>query len=141
MIQSNANEAKEQVQPVVSSTTMQELSKKFADSKIESDIVINRLNEELENKNDSLRDMDQKLRDRDERLQNRQEENDLLKNKIGLLQDKIINKTEEASDNYNKFLQEHHKVDLVKIKLTDFINHHNGIDGQDSLVEMLGDLQ
>ena len=66
---------------------------------------------------------------------------DTLQTQVGTLQTRLIDKTEEASANNTKYLEEKHKVDIVKVKLGNFIDNHDGINDQDQLVEMLGDLQ
>ena len=57
------------------------------------------------------------------------------------LQTRLLAKAEEASDNQMKYMTEKAKVDVVKVKLGNFIDHHDGIDDQDQLVDILGDLQ
>lgn len=70
-----------------------------------------------------------------------------VSNKNMELQEKLLEKTEQITVEINKYNTEHnklvdtkHKVDLVKVKLDGFINNHEGIEDQDQLVEMLGDL-
>lgn len=68
-------------------------------------------------------------------------------NKNMELQEKLLEKTEQVNVEINKYNVEHnklvdtqHKLDTHKLKLTNFIDTHHDIDGQDQLIEMLGDL-
>jgi len=68
-------------------------------------------------------------------------------NKIMELQGKLLDKNEQINTEVNKYNAEHnklvdtqHKLDTHKLKLTNFIDTHQDIEGQDQLVEMLGDL-
>lgn len=68
-------------------------------------------------------------------------------NKNMELNDKLLEKTEKIIIEHDKYINEHnklvdtkHKVDVVKVKLDNFINNHDGIEDQNQLVEMLGDL-
>lgn len=63
-----------------------------------------------------------------------------VSNKNMELQEKLLEKTEQVNIEHNKYVSTKHKVDLVKVKLDGFINDHEGIEDQDQLVEMLGDL-
>ena len=64
-----------------------------------------------------------------------------------VLQEKLLEKTEQVNVEINKYNVEHnklvdtkHKLDTHKLKLTNFIDTHQDIDGQGQLIEMLGDL-
>jgi hypothetical protein len=63
-----------------------------------------------------------------------------VSNKNIELQEKLLEKTEQINVEHDKYVSTKHKVDLVKVKLDGFINNHEGIEDQDQLVEMLGDL-
>ena len=83
---------------------------------------------------------------RDE-LNNVKNDNIEKTNKVMELQGKLLEKTEQITVEIDKYNTEHnklvdtkHKVDLVKVKLDGFINNHEGIEDQDQLVEILGDL-
>ena len=67
--------------------------------------------------------------------------------KIMDLYEKVSATTEESNINNIKFIEEKHRVDEFKYKIdtykthfNHFIEHHKNIDGQDQLVDMLGDL-
>ena len=60
--------------------------------------------------------------------------------KVGALQTRLIDKTEEASANHTKYAEQKHRVDLFKVKFDKFLANHENIDGQDQMVEMLGEL-
>jgi hypothetical protein len=114
--------------------------------------------EELENLLNQSRQENQNLRNTNEEKDTlidgmRDELNDVKNdniektNKVMELQGKLLEKTEQITVEINKYNIEHnklvdtkHKVDLVKVKLDGFINNHEGIEDQDQLVEMLGDL-
>ena len=80
-----------------------------------------------------------------------QEQSNVIENKnntIMELQGKLLDKTEQITAETNKYNIEHnklvdikYKVDVVKVKLDNFINNHQDIEDQGQLVEMLGDLQ
>lgn len=107
--------------------------------------------EELENLLNQSRQENQEQKNvidgmRDE-LNNVKNDNINKTNKVMELQGKLLEKTEQITVEINKYNTEHnkfidtkHKVDLVKVKLDGFINNHEGIEDQDQLVEMLGDL-
>lgn len=107
--------------------------------------------EELENLLNQSRQENQEQKNvidgmRDE-LNNVKNDNIEKTNKVMELQGKLLEKTEQITVEINKYNTEHnkfidtkHKVDLVKVKLDGFINNHEGIEDQDQLVEMLGDL-
>lgn len=105
------------------------------------------LQQQLEDALKQVQDLMEALDDRDQVIDGLRGENGDLRDQLTVkdgtitnLQIRLLDKTDEASDNHVKFLEEHHKVDLVKVKLGHFIDDHQGIDGQEDLVEMLGDL-
>lgn len=89
----------------------------------------------------------QVIEEKIEELNTIRNDNIIKTNKVMELQGKLLEKTEQITIETNKYNTEHnklvdtkHKVDVVKVKLDNFINHHN-VESQDLLVEMLGDLQ
>ena len=95
-----------------------------------------------------IQELQEELNGKDGIINELKEDNGSLKNQltekdatIQNLQGRLLDKTEEAQENHNKFITEKHKVDLAKVKLGNFIDHHEGIDGHEQLVDVLGDLQ
>lgn len=106
----------------------------------EKDNVINGLRDNLDTKDNIIENKNNKI---EEQVINIEVKN----NKIIELQGKLLEKTEQITVETNKYNAEHnklvdtkYKINVVKLKLDNFINNHN-VEDQDKLVEMLGDLQ
>ena len=103
----------------------------------------NQLNQVRE-ENQSLRNVNEektnKIAEQANTIQDKNNKILEVSNKNMELQEKLLEKTEQVNIEHDKYVSTKHKVDLVKVKLDGFINNHEGIEDQDQLVEMLGDL-
>ena len=101
----------------------------------------------IEKKDTLIDGMRDNLAVKDNKIFEQADKIEVQSNKIVELQGKLLDKTEQITVEVNKYNTEHnklidtkHKLDTHKLKLTTFIDTHQEIEGQDQLVEMLGDL-
>ncbi len=94
----------------------------------------------IEEKDTLIDGMRDNLTVKDNKISEQSDKIEVQSNKIIELQGKLLDKTEQITVEHDKYVSTKHKVDLVKVKLDGFVNNHEGIEDQDQLVEMLGDL-
>lgn len=98
-------------------------------------------NLQLEQMLNRIQELEQALVQSRQIIEEKNNDNIVKTNKIMELQGALLEKTEQVNIEHNKYVDTKHKVDVVKVKLDNFINNHQDIQYQDQLVEMLGDLQ
>lgn len=94
----------------------------------------------IEEKDTLIDGMRDNLTVKDNKISEQSDKIEVQSNKIIELQGKLLDKTERITVEHDRYVSTKHKVDLVKVKLDGFINNHEGIEDQNQLVEMLGDL-
>jgi len=97
--------------------------------------------QENQEQSNTINNMRNNLVEKDSIIQNK---DSIIQNKdyqLAAMQERLLEKTEQVNVEHDKYVDAKHKVDVVKLKLDNFINNHQDVQDQYQLIEMLGDLQ